>query len=160
MPSVPVEYPERRTRLADAAFVKANAAMLGPAFIQESSLVRHEDPWWEMKTKLESFADLSDGWNGYSAPAPNSISIDHAMHFLLTMQVNSCEPTRLAPSAVGGVSITRRVRERKVYVEFLNNGLISALFVDDAARTMKTSRLELSSDFNDAIAEIEEYLCG
>jgi hypothetical protein len=86
--------------------------------------------WFE---KLESLHSLKDGWNGYTAASPNAKSIENAHLFLQVMQLEAAEPTRVAPSAMGGVAITRRIGNRKVFVEFYNDGRVYSLFSEKSS---------------------------
>lgn len=118
-----------------------------------------ENPWDELFKKLEQYRGYVDGWNGYDAPAPNQAAVDVARMFLSVMRDNWAIPTRVAPTAVGGIAITRRSGEKKVVVEFYNNGLISALFADDAQQTMSTRRI--TSDWRELenlTSDMREYL--
>ncbi len=83
---------------------------------------------WVMK--IASMTQLKEGWNGYHAPPPSPKAIGMAENFLAQLLGMDIEPSRLAPSAGGGVGITRRKNDRRVYVEFFNNGRIYALFSD------------------------------
>ena len=124
-------------------------------------LSARSSPWKSWYAKLEKVADLTDGWNGYKAPAPHAIAVENAKKFLAVMEDRLCLPTRIAASAVGGVGITRRIREKKVYVEFLNNGLISALFANDNDHSMYTRSITTDgSDCEHLISAAEDYLSG
>lgn len=84
--------------------------------------------WEGWFAKLESCRSLTDGWNGYSAAAPAAVAIENAEAFLRSMQQTGHEPTRVAPSAMGGVAITRRNESKKALVEFYNDGRVFVLF--------------------------------
>src|SRR5690242_7316015 len=90
--------------------------------------MRPSREWEAWFAKLESCRSLTDGWNGYSAAAPALTAIENAAAFLKAMQQAGCEPTRVAPSAMGGVAITRWNDSRKVLVELYNDGRTFALF--------------------------------
>jgi len=121
----------------------------------------HDADWTIIFGDLIDCSDLDEGWNGYSAPAPSDTAISNARVFLAVMQEFGHLPTRVAPSAVGGIGITSRRRSRKVYVEFFNNGLISGLFANDATQSMFTQKIDKTpEDFDDVISGIEEYLDG
>jgi len=112
-------------------------------------------------SKLDELSSLTEGWNGYSVPAPVAEPINSEREFLNSMREHNHVPTRVAASAVGGVGITCRFRRRKAYVEFLNNGLISALFADDVNHIMYTQPVENSQDaFHNLVSDIEDYLHG
>ena len=117
--------------------------------------------WRDLFKKLDGLSLLTDGWNGYNAIAPAAAAISNARHFLKVLQSKSIVPQRLAPSAVGGVAITSRRHDRKVVVEFFNNGLISGLFADDAAETLDTKKISNTSvDFDGLVSDIQDYLNG
>src|SRR5437762_843141 len=58
--------------------------------------------------KLGQIGNHKDGWNRYSAPAPNREAVDRARRFWEVMKEEGQQPTRVAASAVGGVGITQR----------------------------------------------------
>jgi hypothetical protein len=119
------------------------------------------NPWVE---KVWSFARLAEGWNGSRAPAPARQAIENAARFVSAMAEAGSDPTRVAPSAVGGIAITRRVGDRKALVEFFNDGPASALFADDAAQQLTGSvhvcDMITRDDFRDLLEEIRQYLDG
>jgi hypothetical protein len=116
------------------------------------------NPWVE---KVWSFARLAEGWNGSRAPAPTRQAIENAVCFVSAMAGAGCDPTRVAPSAAGGIGITRRVGDRKALVEFFNDGSASALFADDATQQMQTCRVTTTpDDLRDVLERIREYLDG
>lgn len=116
--------------------------------------------WQEWFSRLESLAHLKDGWNSYAAPAPGQASIVAARSFLLVMQQERFPPTRIAPSVMGGVGITCREEQRKVYIEFYNDGTAHALFSDGLAG-MNTRPVPYSPDSARAfLSEMRNYLHG
>jgi hypothetical protein len=94
----------------------------------QSRSVDVSGPWQKWFAKLESLHELKPGWNGYTAPVPSDTALQTASIFLAELQAQGFEPTRLAPSAMGGVAITRRQGDRKGFVEFYNDGTVYALF--------------------------------
>lgn len=115
------------------------------------------DVWF---SKLESCRRLSDGWNGYTAPAPTASAVDHAYAFLQAMQQDHCDPTRLAPSAMGGVAITRKAHDRKVLVEFYNTGQVFALFSGPTTEMRVIPVAVDSLALQSFLAEMEAFLNG
>jgi hypothetical protein len=113
------------------------------------------------KTKLIKLGKLRKGWNGYDAPAPSEAAINAAESFMEILLREDYEPNRLAPSAVGGVGITRRDNDKTIYVEFYNDGKkILVLFSDDIAEPV-IKRVEPGyKSFKQLIAEMREYLDG
>ena len=120
-----------------------------------------QNEWDAVFERLKDLATYEDGWNGYSASAPNHTAMTNARAFLTVMKNSMYRPTRVAASAVGGIGITRREKTKKTYVEFFNNGLISALFADDENQTMSTRRIDVErKSFENLISRIKDYLCG
>jgi hypothetical protein len=111
---------------------------------------------WE--EKLDRFRDLKPGWNGYTAPPPSPVAITQARAFLDQLLHARREPSRVAPSAVGGVAITQKTRERKVYVEFLNAGQVLALFSDGVGEPQITQVDPDERGFRKLIEESQSYL--
>ena len=91
------------------------------------------------------------------SPAPSNTAILTARGFLFNSLDKKIEPSRLAPSAVGGVGITHKRNKKRVYVEFFNNGEIS-LFSDNES-ALRSKRIKSSYDrFRELIKEIQDYL--
>jgi hypothetical protein len=111
--------------------------------------------------KIWSFARLAHGWNGSRAPAPTLLAIIHAARFVYALTEVGWQPTRVTPSVVGGVGITRRVADRKVLVEFFNDGSASALFSDDATQQLQTHRVKPTPQgLRATLRKMQEYLDG
>lgn len=75
-----------------------------------------------------------DGWNGRGAPSPKSSAITNSRMLLerLADLKDAPAPSRVKPSAVGGIGITWRNGSKFSYVEADNRGRVSALLADDA----------------------------
>lgn len=113
-------------------------------------------PAWD--ATFSRLSQLQEGWNGYAAPAPTETAIRTAKRFVDVLLEEKFEPTRVAPSAVGGVATTHRMGRRKVYIEFYNDGRILALFSDDVSEPV-IERLQTSeTSFRSLIAEMRDYL--
>jgi hypothetical protein len=113
------------------------------------------DAW---RVKLVQLRHLRDGWNGYAAPAPSERAINTANSFVVTLLRAKYEPKRLAPSAVGGVGITQRSGNKKVYVEFFNDGKVFALFSDGHSEPISKEIVPGFQSFKALVKEMQEYL--
>jgi len=89
--------------------------------------LKNESRW---AAALDEMRSLSQGWDGYHAMPPTPQAIANAKLVLQAMVQEGLPPTRVAPSVVGGVGITRRIGPRKVYLEFCNDGHVDTLFTD------------------------------
>ena len=81
-----------------------------------------------------------------------------AENFLAQLLSMNIEPSRLAPSAVGGVGLTRRKNDRRVYVEFFNNGKIYALFSDGVTEPISREIPAGRQGFLKLIGDMGTYL--
>jgi hypothetical protein len=112
----------------------------------------------EWDKRLERLRDLGDDWNGYATPAPSNASIVTAKAFLSAVLAMGLEPSRLAPSASGGVGITHKKRSRRAYVEFFNDGDVCVLFSDGESAPRSRRVGPSSLGFKGLSEEIREYL--
>jgi hypothetical protein len=112
----------------------------------------------QLSRRLDSFLHLKEGWNGYKAIPPSQKAVSAAKFFLHLMKQDNFCPSRLAPSAVGGVGITRRSGGRKVYVEFYNDGRIHALLSDGSSDLQTQPVQPTTQDFRKFLATMRAYL--
>jgi hypothetical protein len=125
-----------------------------------SCIVASSCPWQKWIVKLEDLRQLKPGWNGYTAPVPSDTALRTASMFLDEMRTQGFEPTRLAPSAMGGVAITRRQGDRKGFVEFYNDGTVYALFSDRSGQ-MGVVQVQVDClSFRRLIGDLRDYLHG
>lgn len=103
-------------------------------------------------------AQLQAGWNGYHAPAPSERALLWARDFVKVLLRENFPPTRLAPSVVGGVATTHRRGQKKVYVEFYNDGRALAVFSDDVSEPVIQRVEPAEAAFTSLIAEMRDYL--
>lgn len=117
------------------------------------------DVWQQWHAKLEDCEALEEGWNGYSAPPPEKVALENAQMLLKQMQKCGCEPTRIAPSAMGGIAITRKINSKKVLIECYNDGRIFALFSDRTTEELPVKQLdEEEQSLQDFFYEVERFL--
>lgn len=108
--------------------------------------------------KLDSLRFMRKGWDGYDAPPPTDRAIRLAQSFISRLLEEKYEPSRLAPSVIGGVGVTHRSERRKVYVEFFNDGKVYALFSDGISEPRTKSVEPGYRSFQGLIGEMREYL--
>ena len=81
-----------------------------------------------------AYGELTDNWNGYGAPAPSADAIRAAKR--LIRSAADPRPTRVAPSAMGGIAVEFAVADREVVAEFFNSGAAHALFTVESTGEM------------------------
>jgi hypothetical protein len=114
--------------------------------------------WIEDFDKLDSFAKLKIGWDGYSARCPEVPAIRSAKLFLSQLSENDPVPHRVKPSVVGGIGITFRSQKRKCYVEFYNNGTVYSLFSDGQSDPDTAQVPPTIQNYKLLISAIRDYL--
>ena len=81
-----------------------------------------------------AYGELPDNWNGYGAPAPTAEAIQAAKR--LIRSAADPRPTRVAPSAMGGIAVEFAAADREVVAEFFNSGAAHALFTVESTGAM------------------------
>ncbi|HEY2910958.1 MAG TPA: hypothetical protein VGI99_11970 [Gemmataceae bacterium] len=111
----------------------------------------------EWGKKLDTMRALRRGWNGYDAEPPSALAIATATGYLDQLASEQFAPARVAPSVVGGVGVTCRNGDRRVYVEFYNDGRVHALFAhgEDAETTPVDPT---TAGFHNLLIRAREYL--
>jgi hypothetical protein len=111
--------------------------------------------------KLDTFKTLEKGWNGYSAPGPAEVAISNAKLLVETASAEDMIPTRVEPSAMGGVGVTFLAGHREAGVEFYNNGTAHALFADNSAESMDTQPVRPHTEgYQSFLVRARRYLYG
>ncbi len=117
--------------------------------------------WEKWFSRLDECLQFDNGWNGYSAPAPNPLSVEHARGLLAAMRDGSVEPTRVGPTAMGGIAITRRVGHKKAFVECYNDGRVYVLLGNRTTDEMDVRQVDADAQsFQKLVATMREYLNG
>ena len=116
------------------------------------------DKWFQ---KVEEALHLEKGWNGDDAPAPELVSAVQSTRLLDAMRRADYPPTRIAASAMGGIAITRKVGNKKVLVEFYNDGRAYFLFSDRGSGSMDVKPLlPDQASLTRFIASMRDFLNG
>lgn len=108
--------------------------------------------------KINGFGKLVRGWNGYDAVPPSTIACVSALAFLEILHAGSIETTRVAPSVVGGVGVTMKHADRKVYVEFYNDGGVYAMFTAKGADPITEPVRPQQTDYTRLTTQIQSHL--
>lgn len=110
--------------------------------------------------ELQKLEGLKVGWNGYGAPSPERMAIEVAKVYLQASGQEDFEPNRVEASVMGGVGITHRRGNRKVYVEFYNNGSAHSLLSERGANMQTMAINPVFEEFRRFVMRAKEYLNG
>jgi hypothetical protein len=111
---------------------------------------------WEQK--INEFKYIKNGWNGYEAPSPSQTAIITANSIVGYLLSDDLEPKRVKPSVIGGVGITHRNNDRKVYIEIYNNGKVYALFSDGVTEPEAVEVPTAHRSLKSFVTRMREYL--
>ncbi len=114
------------------------------------------EPWPSFSKRLVEFGKLRANWDHDNAPAPSQASLAGAGEFLTSLRRMAFVPSRLSPSVVGGIGFTFRLQDRRVYVEFNNDGQGHMLLSDD--RSEPTVERLIPADIDSQIHQAKEFL--
>lgn len=78
----------------------------------------------EFESSFRGLEELETDWNGYDSAPPSSLSLQRAQGFLNALAAMRFRPTRIVPSAEGGVAVIFSDGRRYGDVEFFNRGAI------------------------------------
>lgn len=109
----------------------------------------------DSKENLRALESLSNDWNGYGAEAPNQIALENARAVLESLGQVDLQPSRIIPSAAGGVSLCFFRPMKYAEIECYNSGESVAIIKD--TRTNWRDIWDVES-ITQAVRKILEFL--
>lgn len=114
--------------------------------------------WYsEAVKRLGSLRELASNWNGYGAEAPNEVALEAATLILTELGMVNLQPSRILPSAAGGVSICFFQSKKYAELECYNTGESVAIIKN--TKTNWRDVWEVDSPV-DAVRKIKNFLDG
>jgi len=80
------------------------------------------------RRRVYALAKLRLNWDSYGAPAPNESSVANAIRVLNLLETLNLDPTRILPSAEGGVGICFVRGDRYADIECSNEGEVLGVY--------------------------------
>ncbi len=112
----------------------------------------------ELREEIDRLGKLASGWNSYDADPPNSTSIYWAQIVLEILSEASFYPSRIAPSAEGGVGFIFAKDNLYADIECLNTGEILAVTSSGQARPYVWSVSPDRGEIKRSLEQIRVYL--
>lgn len=109
-----------------------------------------------MLEKLESLAELRDGWNSYGSAPPNEAAINTARRILEQLRLMGLRPERIVASAQDGISIYFLSGNKSADVEIYNSGEAVASY-SDGAKEERVWEVQ-TSELPRAVTEINDFI--
>lgn len=122
--------------------------------------VRIESRFHSLIQKLEHLRNLEPNWDSYGAETPNETSLDLARRILEQLSNLLFEPSRVVPSAEGGVAIIFQEDDRYALFECFNDGDIAGMMMDrQAVRDVFQVDVD-TAELGQAIEQIRAFIEG
>jgi hypothetical protein len=125
-----------------------------PRFYQQY-FAEPERRWqFEVQTQLLKYIQMKQGWNGYSAPAPNKDTAEFALVILNKIMRSLTPIPHVVPSSSGGIQL--EWHEKDVDLELhVSAPYEFEMWFRDHRQKQPPISLELSSDFAPLLAPIK-----
>lgn len=124
--------------------------------VYRSAQARGEDN----RRSVRALANLRPHWDSYAAPAPGRISIANAIRVLDLLEPLNLDPTRILPSAEGGVGICFVRGDRYADIECSNEGEILGVYYVGAQMPVLLETDATDASVNTALERIRDHIRG
>ncbi|HEX6805253.1 MAG TPA: hypothetical protein VF133_16355 [Terriglobales bacterium] len=119
-------FPSSEAKNAIAQFENALARAW-----KTSTFLQVQERFEGLLAALYRFSLLSDNWNSYDAEKPSKNAIRSTARFLKFLYSDLLVPTRLIPSAEGGLAVYFGAEDKTAYIEFRNTGEVVLAMYDE-----------------------------
>lgn len=118
------------------------------------------ETWWiKARAKIKQLEALRSDWNGYNSEPPNISSVYWATIIVDRLYENSLRPSKIVPSAAGGIAVTFFSENKYADIEALNSGDIVALIKDKSNGTRQAWAVSAGDDdIQSAIDKIRNHI--
>jgi hypothetical protein len=115
----------------------------------------------ERKQEIDNLILVGSDWNSYSSPSPSLEAMDAAKHILDKLQGISLLPTRVLPSAEGGVAMVFLSSGiNRAVAEALNNGETFVLLYDLNGNNQTIDWGTSTSENSSTLDKLQKHLRG
>ena len=128
--------------------------------IYKSDYWRSKARFVEVRGRLNSTVTLACGWDTYGAEAPNDVARALARKILDALEADLLPPTRLMPSAEGGIAISFVEGDNRAEIEIYNNREIVAATYSGFSEPRAWELSNTESALKNAITEIRVHLAA
>jgi hypothetical protein len=147
----------------DEAVTSQVYAMILRAALDEifkSSFWRTKARFAEARQRLRATASVDRGWDTYGAEAPNDTARTLAAKILDALEADSLPPSRVMPSAEGGIAISFVEGENRAEIEIYNTGEIAAATYAAQSEPVAWELKNTDSALTNAIIDIRVRLAA
>lgn len=112
------------------------------------------------RRSVQALAKLRPNWDSYGAPAPNGRSIANAIRVLHLLESLNFDPTRILPSAEGGVGICFVREDRYADIECSNEGEVLGVYYVGAQMPALLETDATDASISAALERIRNHIRG
>jgi hypothetical protein len=112
----------------------------------------------ELHSSLDTCATLADNWDSYGAAKPEKHSIEATGRFLQRLFAELFMPSRVIPSAEGGMAVYFNSENKTAYLEYRNSGEVILAMFDDHSDPIIVELTEDDADESRAVSLIRSYI--
>jgi len=112
------------------------------------------------RRSVHALAKLRPNWDSYGAPAPSGRSIANAIRVLNLLESLNLDPTRILPSAEGGVGICFVREDRYADIECSNDGEVLGVYYVGAQMPALLETDGTEASISAALEQIRNHIRG
>ncbi len=133
-------------------------------FIQStnnSEFLTKRNEFESLRCTLSQLASMQENWNSYGSPAPTKPSIEKAKGILGALESAQLVPSRVMPSAEGGVAfVFMSQTENRAVLESLNNMESFILLYDGSGHSKTLDWADSASHRSKLLDRLKDHLKG
>jgi hypothetical protein len=112
------------------------------------------------RRSVHDLTKLRPNWDSYGAPAPNGTSTENAIRVLNLLESLNLDPTRILPSAEGGVGICFVREDRYADIECSNEGEVIGVYYVGAQMPTLLETDATDASISTALERIRDHIRG
>jgi len=123
-----------------------------------SRFLQTESQYQKLRSNIVFCSHLNDDWNSYGAEKPTVRTIQAVNRLLSRLHIEFFLPTRVIPSAEGGVAAYFSADDKTSYLEYRNSGEVILAMYDRQSEPVIFELSESDADESRALSLIRDYL--
>ena len=128
--------------------------------IYRSAFWRSTARFAEARRRLNTTVSLEHGWDTYGAETPNDVARALAARILYLLEEDALPPTRLLPSAEGGIAMSFVEGDNRAEIEIYNTGEVAAVTYSAHSEPVAWELSNADSALKNAIIDIRVHLAA
>jgi len=135
--------------------VKEDLVTICESIFRGAKLRGYQNRW-----RVYALAKLRPNWDSYGAPVPNGRSVANAIRVLNLLESLNLDPTRILPSAEGGVGICFVRGDRYADIECSNEGEVLGVYYIGSQTPVLIETDATDASISAALERIRNHIRG